>query len=59
VRSAGVEASGAALAGHMAHDKKRADGAVPFLLARGIGQTYLDRGVALDDVAAFLDADLL
>ena len=30
-------------------------GTLPFLLARGIGQTYLERDVALADVAAFLD----
>ncbi|RYD52513.1 MAG: 3-dehydroquinate synthase, partial [Sphingomonadales bacterium] len=33
-----------------------AGGTLPFLLARGIGQTYLDRTVDLKDVAAFLDA---
>ncbi len=51
-------ASGAILAAHMAHDKKREGGDVPLLLARGIGQTFLARGVPLADVAAFLDADL-
>ncbi|MBA3896811.1 MAG: 3-dehydroquinate synthase [Sphingomonadaceae bacterium] len=56
-RSAGVGAPGAALAAHMAHDKKREGGAVPFLLARGIGQAFLAPDVALDDVAAFLDGD--
>jgi 3-dehydroquinate synthase len=30
---------------------------VPFLLARGIGQTFLAKDVALDDVAAFLDSE--
>ncbi|MBX3561778.1 MAG: 3-dehydroquinate synthase [Sphingomonas sp.] len=53
---AGIDASGAALAAHMAHDKKASGGKVPFLLARGIGQTYLDRDVDLADAAAFLDA---
>ena len=48
---------GATLAAHMAHDKKRDGGTVPFLLARGIGQTFLERDVALADVAAFLDSD--
>lgn len=57
VRSAGVEAGGAVLTAHMAHDKKRVDGSVPFLLAREIGRTYLDKTVALEDVAAFLDGD--
>jgi 3-dehydroquinate synthase len=52
-----TNASGATLAAHMAHDKKRDGGSVPFLLARGIGRTYLERDVALSDVAAFLDSD--
>ena len=39
----------------MLHDKKMAAGTLPFLLARGIGQTYLDKTVDLADVAAFLD----
>jgi 3-dehydroquinate synthase len=56
-RAAGVAASGTALAAHMAHDKKASGGKVPFLLARGIGQTFLDKDVSLDDVAAFLDQD--
>jgi 3-dehydroquinate synthase len=54
--SAGVTASGAALVDHMLHDKKMDAGTLPFLLARGIGATYLDRKVDLADVAAFLDA---
>jgi 3-dehydroquinate synthase len=33
-----------------------AAGTLPFLLARGIGQTFLDRTVDLHDVEAFLDA---
>ena len=41
----------------MLHDKKMAAGTLPFLLARGIGQTFLSKDVALDDVAAFLDQD--
>jgi 3-dehydroquinate synthase len=56
-RSAGVAASGAVLAAHMAHDKKRSAGTVPFLLARGIGKTFLASDVSLTDVAAFLDSD--
>ncbi|MEK7343951.1 MAG: 3-dehydroquinate synthase [Pseudomonadota bacterium] len=55
--SAQVTADGAALVAHMLHDKKMAAGTLPFLLARGIGQTFLSKNVALDDVAAFLDAD--
>ena len=52
---AGVDASGEALVAHMLHDKKMSGGTLPFLLARGIGQTYLDKDVELADVAAFLD----
>ncbi|MFM9978009.1 MAG: 3-dehydroquinate synthase [Sphingomonadaceae bacterium] len=52
-----TNASGATLAAHMAHDKKKAGGTVPFLLARGIGQTFLARDVTLGEVASFLDGD--
>ena len=51
----GVRASGARLVEHMRHDKKASGGTLPFLLARGIGATFLDRTVDLADVAAFLD----
>jgi 3-dehydroquinate synthase len=54
--AAGITASGETLIGHMLHDKKREGGTLPFLLARGIGQTYLDRTVDLATVATFLDA---
>ena len=57
LEQAGVSASGATLVGHMLHDKKMEGGTLPFLLARGIGQTYLDTTVSLDAVAAFLDQD--
>ena len=40
----------------MRHDKKMDAGTLPFLLARGIGRTYLDHSVDLADVEAFLDA---
>ena len=52
-----TDASGAALVAHMAHDKKRAGGRVPLLLARGIGRAFLAHDVELAEVAAFLDAD--
>lgn len=52
---AGVTANGALLVDYMRHDKKMSGGTLPFLLARGIGQTFLSKDVALDDVAAFLD----
>ena len=51
----GIEASGRTLVGHMMHDKKMAGGTLPFLLTRGIGQTYSDRSVDLAAVEAFLD----
>lgn len=54
---AGAVASGQTLVGHMLHDKKMARGTLPFLLARGIGQTFLSKDVELADVAAFLDEE--
>ena len=54
--AAGVKASGAALVAHMMHDKKMEGGRLPFLLARGIGQTFLAKDVDLAAVATFLDA---
>lgn len=50
-----IDASGETLVGHMMHDKKMEGGTLPFLLARGIGQTYLDKSVDLRRVARFLD----
>ena len=55
--AAGIDAPSATLVEHMKHDKKMAAGTLPFLLARGIGQTYLDKTVDLGDIAAFLDAE--
>jgi 3-dehydroquinate synthase len=49
-----VTAPAARLIEHMRHDKKMAAGTLPFLLARGIGQTYLDKTVSLDRVERFL-----
>ena len=54
----GLNCDGATLVGHMMHDKKMDAGTLPFLLMRGIGQTFLAKDVALDDVAAFLDGEL-
>lgn len=54
---AGVDADAATLVAHMLHDKKMEGGTLPFLLARGIGQTYLDRQVNLADIAAFLETE--
>ncbi len=57
LEAAGIDSSGEALVAHMLHDKKMEGNRLPFLLARGIGQTFLDRNVELADVAAFLDAE--
>jgi 3-dehydroquinate synthase len=55
-KAAGIDASGARLVDHMRHDKKMDAGTLPFLLARGIGRTFLARDVDLAEVAAFLDS---
>lgn len=55
--AAGIVADGKTLTAHMAHDKKASGGKVPFLLARGIGRTFLEKAVDLADVAAFLDVE--
>jgi 3-dehydroquinate synthase len=52
---AGVQAGGERLVGHMMHDKKMEGSRLPFILARGIGQAFLDRSVELGEVASFLD----
>uniref|UniRef100_UPI0035CA6927 3-dehydroquinate synthase n=1 Tax=uncultured Sphingomonas sp. TaxID=158754 RepID=UPI0035CA6927 len=53
--AAGIHADGATLVAHMLHDKKMDAGTLPFLLARGIGGTFLDTSVDLADVRAYLD----
>ena len=59
ISALGLDCDGRALVGHMLHDKKmEAGGTLPFILLRGIGQAYLAKDVALDDVAAFLDGQL-
>ena len=55
LKQAGIKASGAALTEHMLLDKKREGGRLPFILARGIGQAFVDPSVELVDIAAFLD----
>jgi 3-dehydroquinate synthase len=57
LQEAGITASAARLVEHMLHDKKMDAGTLPFLLARGIGRTYLDKTVDLATVEAFLDAE--
>jgi 3-dehydroquinate synthase len=51
--------TGAALAAHMAHDKKASGGRLPFILARGIGRAFVDASVTLDEVADFLERQRL
>jgi 3-dehydroquinate synthase len=58
LKSAHVDTDGGTLVGHMAHDKKMERGRLPFLLARGIGQTFLAKDVDLGEVARFLDGEL-
>lgn len=53
--SASAKVPGETLVAHMMHDKKMASGKLPFLLANGIGQTFLAEDVELADVARFLD----
>jgi 3-dehydroquinate synthase len=55
IREIGIAADGTALVRHMLHDKKKKGGRLPFVLARGIGQAFLDRSVELPEVEAFLD----
>ena len=42
----------------MAQDKKVSRGALTFILARGIGQSFIAKNVPRDDVRAFLEADM-
>jgi shikimate kinase/3-dehydroquinate synthase len=48
-----------ALLDAMAQDKKVKDGQLTFILARGIGQSFIARGVAASDVRAFLSDQLV
>ncbi len=58
IAALGMQADGRGLADHMLHDKKMDSGTLPFVLLRGIGEAFLDKHVALDDIAAFLDEEL-
>ncbi|MFT4027362.1 MAG: 3-dehydroquinate synthase [Novosphingobium sp.] len=53
-----LNCDGGTLTDHMLHDKKMDAGTLPFLLMRGIGETFLAKDVDLADVARFLDAEL-
>ena len=58
IAALGLNCGGRQLADHMLHDKKMDAGTLPFVLLRGIGEAFLDKHVALDDVAEFLDEEL-
>jgi 3-dehydroquinate synthase len=51
----GLGRIGQRLVDHMATDKKKEGGRLPFILARAIGEAFVDREVALEDAARFLD----
>jgi 3-dehydroquinate synthase len=50
-------AMGKALVRRMKTDKKASGGRVPFILARGIGQAFVDHSVALEEVGDFLESE--
>lgn len=58
IAALGLACDGRALADHMLHDKKMDAGTLPFVLLKGIGEAFLARDVALDEVARFLDREL-
>jgi 3-dehydroquinate synthase len=58
IAALGLDCDGAALVEHMLHDKKMDAGTLPFVLLRQIGEAFVARDVALDDVAAFLGEEL-
>ena len=47
-----------ALLDAMAQDKKVRDGQLTFILARGIGQSFIAPGIDAAEVRAFLEAEL-
>jgi 3-dehydroquinate synthase len=53
-----LDRSGAEIAALMLHDKKASGGKVPLILLRAIGNAFVANDIRLDDVAAFLDAQL-
>jgi len=54
----GLSCRAAALIAHMRHDKKAEGATLPFVLLRRLGEAQVARDVDLDDLAAFLDAEL-
>jgi 3-dehydroquinate synthase len=59
ISTLGLRTNGAGLVQHMLHDKKMDAGTLPFVLLRSIGAAYLAKDVDLQDVAAFLDEQLI
>jgi 3-dehydroquinate synthase len=59
ISALGLKTNGTGLVQHMRHDKKMDAGTLPFLLLRRIGAAYLAKDVDLEDVAAFLDEQLI
>jgi 3-dehydroquinate synthase len=55
LRDIGLDGAGSRLVRHMEQDKKREAGQTPFILARGIGQAFVEHKVDIAEVAAFLD----
>lgn len=54
----GLDCSAARLVDHMKQDKKMSAGRLAFILARGIGQSFVSREVELADVEVFLAEQL-
>ena len=54
-RFAAITGPAAPLIDHMRQDKKMSSGTLAFILARGIGQAFVARDVALSDVESFLN----
>jgi 3-dehydroquinate synthase len=57
-RDLGLLCDAARLVEHMLHDKKMSGGRLPFILARGIGQSFVARDVDLAEVERFLAGQL-
>ncbi|HEY4544833.1 MAG TPA: 3-dehydroquinate synthase [Pedomonas sp.] len=51
----GLEGMGETLVAHMAQDKKMEAGRLTFILARGIGKSFLERNVDMEQVKALLN----
>ena len=54
----GWDAGTSAILDAMGQDKKVVRGQLTFILARGIGQSFIAKGIAAGDVAGFLDGEL-